>query len=149
MVLRGLDQGKSGRERAILDRFRHGYKEFPKGKLIKSESPDFILKISPKKSIGIELTAMPALSYRSDADPIDGFWGTIISCVRKKEEKLTVYRKRWANEYWLVVYADSTEFRVKTISKWNMAFELETGFDRIFLLDLFEGKVWDFKLKRE
>ena len=36
-------------ELLIMEHFRNNYVEFPKGKLQKSESPDFILKISPKK----------------------------------------------------------------------------------------------------
>jgi len=43
-------------ERIIIHYFIEKYKEFPKGKLSKTESPDFILNISPRKSIGIELT---------------------------------------------------------------------------------------------
>jgi len=36
--------------------FRENYPDFPKGKLTKSESPDFVLKLSPSKSIGIEIS---------------------------------------------------------------------------------------------
>ena len=39
----------------IMKQFRNDYAVFPKGKLQKSESPDFILKQNPKTTIGIEL----------------------------------------------------------------------------------------------
>lgn len=45
-------------ELLIMEQFRNEYKEFPKGKLEKSESPDFIVKVSPKNAIGIELTKL-------------------------------------------------------------------------------------------
>ena len=43
----------------ILELFRKSYPEFPKGKLVKSESPDFILQQNyPNQSIGIEVTRL-------------------------------------------------------------------------------------------
>jgi hypothetical protein len=45
-------------EISILKYFSKKYSDFPKGKLVKTESPDFILKINPRKSIGIELTKL-------------------------------------------------------------------------------------------
>lgn len=43
-------------EQVILSCFRNDFHSFPKGKLIKSETPDFILKCSPQKQIGIEIS---------------------------------------------------------------------------------------------
>lgn len=40
----------------IMRSFRESYPDFPKGKLVKSESPDFTLKLSVSKSIGIEIS---------------------------------------------------------------------------------------------
>lgn len=40
----------------IMRSFRDSYQDFPKGKLTKSESPDFMHKLSITKSIGIEIS---------------------------------------------------------------------------------------------
>jgi hypothetical protein len=40
----------------VMRSFRENYPEFPKGKLTKSESPDFLLKLNHSKSIGIEIS---------------------------------------------------------------------------------------------
>ena len=53
-----------------MHHFMKAYRDFPKGKLLKSESPDFILKLNPKKTIGIELTHLH--------DPIEGGGNTKI-----------------------------------------------------------------------
>lgn len=52
-------------EQAIIGFFREAYEDFPRGKLVKSESPDFELKINRKRSIGIELTRL----FKNGNDP--------------------------------------------------------------------------------
>ena len=47
---------KTSEEWVVMRFFREKCKIFPAGKLVKSESPDFILKVNRKKQIGIELT---------------------------------------------------------------------------------------------
>lgn len=42
----------------IMEHFRTNFTDFPNGKLKASESPDFVLDISPKNKIGIELTRL-------------------------------------------------------------------------------------------
>lgn len=140
---------KSVKEQVIFDRFRQAYTDFPKGKLIKSESPDFLLKISPRKTIGIELTALPRPSYELDIHLLQDFLKDIQNAIIKKEDKLALYRKKWAIEYWLVIYADSIIFNRKSLFHSIKDFKPATGFNHIFLLDLFEGKVWGFPLARE
>lgn len=48
----------------IMRSFRDNYPDFPKGKLTKSETPDFIHKLSLTKSIGIEISTL----YKSHTD---------------------------------------------------------------------------------
>jgi hypothetical protein len=60
------DIQKEREERAIIGFFREVYNDFPRGKLVKSESPDFILKLNRKRSIGIELTKL--FKYSKDPD---------------------------------------------------------------------------------
>mgnify|MGYP006280057259 CR=1 FL=1 len=45
-------------EKLIMQYLREDYHEFPQGKLIKSESPDFILRSSRKSNTGIEMTRL-------------------------------------------------------------------------------------------
>lgn len=49
---------KKNEEKLLLRHFRELYPGFPKGKINSSESPDFILQLNPKQSIGIELMRM-------------------------------------------------------------------------------------------
>lgn len=49
---------KSQEEWLVMRSFRGNYADFPKGKLTKSESPDFVLKINTDKSIGIEVSRL-------------------------------------------------------------------------------------------
>jgi hypothetical protein len=46
----------------LMEYFRNAYPDFPKGKLIPSESPDFILGLKNRTSVGIEITRL----YPSD-----------------------------------------------------------------------------------
>ena len=96
------NQNKKKKERQIIDQFRHGFPEFPKGKLISAESPDFILRVSSKQAIGIELVRvlLPNESLRSIFIEIDN---TILS----KENKLPLYRKKKLDRYWLLIYTEN------------------------------------------
>jgi len=144
-----VNSSKSIQERIVLDRFRQSYKDFPSGRIIKSESPDFLIRISPKKSIGIELTSLSKASYNIDSTSAGSFLQDLTSSLIKKEEKLAIYQKNRANEYWLVIYADSIE--VKGLESENLlsGLNLNSGFDRIFLFELFNGIVWKFQQSRE
>lgn len=46
----------------LMEYFRQTYPEFPKGRLVPSESPDFILRLKNRTSMGIEITRL----YPSD-----------------------------------------------------------------------------------
>jgi hypothetical protein len=48
----------------LMDYFRECYPDFPKGKLMSSESPDFIVKLKTKNRIGIEITRLNPLNAR-------------------------------------------------------------------------------------
>lgn len=89
-----MRKSKTKREQELIHQFRELYPKFPKGKLIKSESPDFILKESVKKQTGIELVSIP------NPEPlIESIRETILA----KEEKLLLYQKRMLSEYWLII----------------------------------------------
>ncbi len=48
----------------LLQYFRECYPDFPKGKIIPSESPDFIIKLKNKNNIGIELTRLNPINTK-------------------------------------------------------------------------------------
>jgi len=131
---------KKQTESAILNLFREHYPDFPKGLLKPSESPDFILGISPKQKIGIELTRLHP--YFSDAELLS--YENINACLEAKNEKLQLYRKKKLNEYWLII-------SVNELLSWNrinlhnklIAWNFNTGFNRVFIFNTIAGKVFE------
>jgi hypothetical protein len=51
-------ENRKNREKLLLNYFRRMYHDFPAGKLLASESPDFIVRQSKKSAVGIELTTL-------------------------------------------------------------------------------------------
>ena len=49
---------KEEQEFIVIKSFKDHYPDFPKGRIIKSESPDFIVRNGPKYKIGIELVQL-------------------------------------------------------------------------------------------
>ncbi len=138
--------GKSLSEEHIIKLFRKHCPDFPKGKLIKSESPDFIIKTSTKYSIGIELTQIEDSKNPSPKKYITK--EMIESAIRRKDEKLSLYQKKILDAYWLILVAGQKDdlMDLKTPSKiCNWAFE--TNFHKIYLFILSERRVIElFKL---
>jgi hypothetical protein len=56
-------QNKKLQEKTILEYFSVIYAEYPGGKILQTESPDFILLPFPKKRIGIEITRLNQPKY--------------------------------------------------------------------------------------
>lgn len=121
-------------EKLVMHYFRDNYNEFPRGKLVNSESPDFILKINPKKSFGIELTRLP-----NSGDLVEA----LSEIIEKKEQKIYLYQGQGFVQIWLLIYADDL---MKSI-KYNIQNKLAklvfpTSFDKILLFDLFEKRIF-------
>ena len=55
-----MEDVKKDKEWLVLQYFREKYAGFPKGRLLKSESPDFIVRQGRKRGIGIEMTRLDA-----------------------------------------------------------------------------------------
>lgn len=120
-------------EKLIMHYFRDFYTNFPKGKLVKSESPDFILKISTKKSIGIELT-------RLDEESITLF-KKIEATLKNKSGKFKLYQRKRFNSIWLIIHADSLDrSKLNNLQNKLDTQNFETEFDNVYLFDLFENK---------
>ncbi len=122
-------------ERLVIGLFREKLSGFPKGKLVQSESPDFVLKVNPKFSIGIELTRLPGSTKNLYED--------IVSSIQKKNQKRAGYSHMQIQEHWLIIYTDDLEIYhaghlKNNLSKWS--FQIE--FDKVYLFELFDGHVF-------
>ena len=144
-------------ELLIMEQFRNEYKEFPKGKLEKSESPDFILKVSPKNAIGIELTKLhgpTVIKYKTHYPrKINGYIAPEFNLenlqftIGAKDEKLAYYQEKKLNQLWLLITADLDESPVNynlgnKLQNWSFS----SGFQRIFLLELKNQKVFELNV---
>lgn len=125
---------KKDEEKLIMQYFRESLKDFPNGNLIPSESPDFILKISPKKSIGIELTRLDpfAVSLKEK----------ITATLKNKSDKYKLYQQKNMIAIWLLIHTDfiegSKSYNVHNkLNNWKF----ESKFDKVFLFDLFEKRI--------
>lgn len=59
-----MQERKKQLEILLANYFRQIFKDFPKCKIVPSESPDFFLKLSAKKQIGLELTSVnPTVAF--------------------------------------------------------------------------------------
>ena len=129
---------KKRSESVIINLFRKNFPGFPKGLLKPSESPDFILGITPRQKIGIELTGLHP--YFSDTELLS--FENITACLEAKNEKLLLYQKKKLNEYWLII-------SVNDLHSWNrinihnklIIWVFKTGFNRVFLFNTIDGKV--------
>ncbi len=133
-----MDELKKLRERYFLDSFRSLYADFPRGKIIPSESPDFIVQYRQRRKIGIEITEAYPFDIQSDKSEyhmVSLTLNDVISCILQKDKRLPIYQKQWLQEIWLVVVLDSTGFKGISIPfDHYLLGNLETGFDKIFLL---------------
>jgi len=145
-------------ELSIMEQFRYEYIDFPKGKLLKSESPDFILKINTKAAIGIELTKLHGTAVRKEKThfprQIKGYCPpefnreNIEFTIHAKNEKLPIYQQKRLNQIWLLITADLEESPVS----FNLRNKLDnwvfiSGFQKIFLLELKNRKVFDLNIQ--
>ncbi|MBT3300790.1 MAG: hypothetical protein HOD63_02285 [Bacteroidetes bacterium] len=125
-------------ENEVLEEFRKRFKDFPKGKVNKTESPDFIIRVSKKKSVGVELTQLTA-----DKIEADHFFDNLKALLDKKEEKLNLYRKNILDEYWLIVYLYLGENIIpQSILNKIEAYCFVTSFTKVFLFDIDGKKYW-------
>jgi len=126
-------------EKLVMEYFRKSYPDFPKGKLVASESPDFVLRISPKKSIGIELTQLDR-----NADTLKE---KLFNSLLKKDSKLSIYKNKFLNAYWLIIYVDvfeeSENYNLHNkLDNWKF----DSKYERVFLLDIFHKRIFELNV---
>lgn len=128
-------------ERLILRYFFEKLPNPPKGRLVEDESPDFILQISRKYNIGIELTQIYKPSGKI-IKKLPDLIPEINKAINNKLEKLPLYRRKSLNEYWLVITIENLNlpFDSNLQEKIDNSFS-ETKFHHIWLFDLFRGQL--------
>ncbi|MFY9152008.1 MAG: hypothetical protein WAO52_08340 [Prolixibacteraceae bacterium] len=144
-------------EEYIIELFRIEYPDFPKGKLLKTESPDFILKENPRNAIGIELTKLHGPGIKKEnthfASKVHGYQPPEFSkeniefTISAKDEKLHLYQQKRLNQIWLLITADLNESPVSfnlnnKLENWNFL----SGFHKIFLFELKTRNVFELNL---
>ncbi len=134
-------------ESIVFRSFKEHYPEFPRGKIIESESPDFIIQNGPKSKIGIELVQVlpPPEHHYSMAGILKPKYAyeQLLMTTILKENKRKTYNNPLFQRIWLIIhfdYLDSESFNLgNQLDKWHFP----NGFDRIFLYDLFKAKVYE------
>lgn len=140
-------QDKKDIEQTVLNTFIRLFDELPKGKIVPGESPDFLLKIKPRKAIGIELTELKGQDFLNHTGSLIEPQNALIHIehtIRAKEEKLYLYRKKKLYQLWLLIHLHSlspgVNFRLgNKLNKLNF----NSGFDRIFLIELARERLYE------
>ncbi|MEZ5197947.1 MAG: hypothetical protein R2764_16645 [Bacteroidales bacterium] len=125
-------------EKLVMQYFRESRDDFPQGKLVVSESPDFMLRINRKKAFGIELTRLPESPNFVDA---------LFEIMGKKEQKINHYRGKGFIEIWLIIYTND----LKKVNSFNLDNKInnlafQSSFSKVFLFDLFERQIYDIQI---
>ncbi|PKP51956.1 MAG: hypothetical protein CVT92_11245 [Bacteroidetes bacterium HGW-Bacteroidetes-1] len=131
-------------ERQQLNQFIALYPDFPKGKIVRNESPDFIVKTSRKSAIGIEITRLMPHYFLSEQQHMQiGLpkferlkSATLIDLILMKEAKLPLYFANHLKQVWLLIVIVPSPSGRKIILPSNMSdWQIKSKFDKIFLLN--------------
>ncbi len=134
-----MHERKKSEEWIVMRYFREKYELFPKGKLVKSESPDFILKVNRRKQIGIELTRFDHLAAgKSGGNEVIHQLKKLIT---QKEDKLRIYQKKLLNEYWLIISVESLDVTLEIKDTTAPGSIFTSTFDKVFFFDLFSASI--------
>jgi len=130
---------KKAHEHQILQIFRNLIADFPKGKVLPTESPDFLVRLNRKKVIGIELTELHGQTFYDNhgyyTNP-ELLYQNIEHTISAKEEKIYLYQKNKPVELWLLIHLRSFQNQLNfnyrnKLTNWVFS----SSFDRIFLLE--------------
>lgn len=130
---------KKAHEQQVLQIFRNLIADFPKGKVLQTESPDFLVRLNRKKVIGIELTELHGQTFYDNLGYYHNpelLYQNIEHTISAKEEKIYLYQKSKPVELWLLIHLRSFQnqlnFRYRNkLTNWVF----RSSFDRIFLLE--------------
>ena len=131
---------KKQHEKKVFQLFKNLTDDFPKGKVIQNESPDFLLRLNPKKAIGIELTELRGQTFHENQGHFENpdlLFQHIENTISAKEEKIYLYQKVKPVELWLLIHIQSFHGKLNfhyrnKLSNWSFT----SSFDRIYLLEI-------------
>lgn len=136
---------KSVEEKEIIAKLRKHWPGFPKGKLVKSESPDFILRLNRRKSIGIEITRMDDFRHE-DSESLLILQKQILSTISRKEGKLPLYYKKVLDAYWLIITVnfgdDNALNRIPDLTDFS---EIATRFHKVLVIFMSQTNILELK----
>jgi hypothetical protein len=135
------NESRKREEIRIIDHFRLHCKDFPKGVLLSSESPDFILRQRKGSAIGIELTS---IKTSEGHDRLSVLMAMVRETLRIKNQKYLLYRKGRFSSIWLIIYCDYLEWpqSLHPSDLLRMA-DTESRFDRTFIFNLFKNEIFE------
>jgi hypothetical protein len=138
-----MKRDKKHDELLIMRHFIDRFPDFPKGKLVQQESPDFIYKLNRKKNVNIELTEI-ILSGSNPQGLISEIFSQTQKAIHKKNKKLTIYNSNIPFQNWLIIHCESLNLSPRTRLEEELNnFQSDSNFDKTFLFDLFSGKIFD------
>ncbi len=121
-------------ELLAIEQFRQTLPEFPKGKLVASEAPDFILKVTHKKWIGIELTSVGNPGQKGSLN------SQIIEMVNIKNIKYRTYHSKHIAQHWLIITIDFFNADQLVSAKALTALQ-DSFFQKIYFFELFNNTI--------
>lgn len=135
---------KKEHESQIFQLFKNLIDDFPNGKVVQTESPDFLVRLNRRKVIGIELTELHGQEFYDNLGHFNHpelLFQNLKNTIVAKEEKIYLYQKVNPIELWLLIhirsFQDKLNFNYRNqLDNWNFNSE----FDRIFLLE--ENNRW-------
>lgn len=130
---------KKAHETQILHLFMNLINDFPEGKVVQTESPDFLVRLNHQKVIGIELTELHGQTFYDNLGHYNHpelLHHNIKQTISAKEEKIYLYQKVKPVELWLLIhirsFQDKLNFHYQNkLENWDFS----SSFDRIFLLE--------------
>jgi hypothetical protein len=135
-------------ERIYLDTLALLYPAFPRGKIIASESPDFVVRSGLRQVTGIEITQMT----RREFNWLEGRRGhflprltreQLVELIRYKEDKLALYMRKKLSQIWLVIvakgFSNPAPYNIRNqLESWH----IESRFDRVIMIDLRKNQLY-------
>ena len=130
---------KKEHESHVFRIFRNSVSDFPKGKVVRYESPDFLVRLNRKKVIGIELTELHGQMFYENQGHFtqpELLLENIEHTISAKEAKIYLYRKVKPAELWLLIhlrsFQDQLSFNYRNkLQQWYF----HSAFDRTFILE--------------
>jgi len=140
-----VSQEKKQSELSVLNDFKNHYEDFPKGRIRKTESPDFIVEVTPRRTVGIELTRLLPAGPASASHryvPARLSREILMLTIEKKEEKLPIYFEKKLDYIWLII----TINKLDNASSLNLPdrfseWDVTSLFNKIFLFDTGKSRV--------